>query len=87
MRRGLSLLLAAAIAGCGSPQPAPTGAGYTLTCGPMEAEQCLAQATEAVEGERLKDPTKRVRSVTFTGSDGDMRMEFDDGTAIGIYVN
>ena len=85
--RAVFLLLAAAIAGCGSPHPAPTGAGYTLTCGPMAADRCLARATEAVEAEPLKDPTKRVVSVTFTGSDGDMQMEFDDGTGLGIYVN
>jgi hypothetical protein len=53
----------------------------------MTADKCLARATKAVEAERLKDPTKRVVSVTFTGPDGDMQMEFDDGTGLGIFIN
>lgn len=85
--RGASVLLMVLIAGCGSPGPGPTGAGYTLICGPMPAETCLSQATEAVEAQRLNDPTKRVVSVTFTGSDGDMDMQFDDGTGVRIFVN
>lgn len=87
MRVLVGLVLAAGIAGCGSPMPAPTGAGYTLTCGPVSPDECLAKAGQMVAAARLQDATKQVVSISFTGADGDSEMVFDDGTVTRRYVN
>jgi hypothetical protein len=60
--------------------PASTASppAYALSCGPMEQTECEARAAAIA----TQYAPKKIVSIRFTSTKGDMQAEFSDGTAV-----
>jgi hypothetical protein len=62
-------------------------AAFSLDCGPMERDACIAFSQRAVANAEGQRPGHRVIAVMIVGADGDNQLVFEDGTIVGADIN
>ncbi|HEX6869351.1 MAG TPA: hypothetical protein VF119_11130 [Candidatus Limnocylindrales bacterium] len=67
----------------GTGRPQPPGPGYSIDCGPIEHDACLAKAA----GIAAATPEKQLASIVLTDECGSYTATFKDGTGVGASVD